>query len=192
MISSSFVASLWPLRTDCHLLPVCDTNSQLLCAAYGTLPLKAAPCNRSCETRQQLDSDRQRQFGVHCGSALGGRGSRPAPMYVEHWDSFRQQAESLFRSRPLHTRYILKYRNRDAKLVLKVTDDVQCYKFVTDQQSDLKRVEALNKFFFKEMSCGPSASDAEPMETEASEAILTEPANPQKSQRLSKKNNRRG
>lgn len=46
-------------------------------------------------------------------------------MYIEFWDSFQQQAKDLFSSRPQHTRYVLKYRNRDAKLVLKVTDDVQ-------------------------------------------------------------------
>ena len=45
-------------------------------------------------------------------------------MYVEDWDSFLQMAEALFRQAPLRTRYVLKYRHCDGKLVLKVTDDV--------------------------------------------------------------------
>ena len=45
-------------------------------------------------------------------------------MYVEDWDSFLQMAEALFRQAPLRTRYVLKYRHCDGKLVLKVTDDI--------------------------------------------------------------------
>ncbi len=45
-------------------------------------------------------------------------------MYVEDWDSFLQMSEALFRQAPLRTRYVLKYRHCDGKLVLKVTDDV--------------------------------------------------------------------
>ena len=45
-------------------------------------------------------------------------------MYVEDWDSFLQMSEALFRQAPLRTRYVLKYRHCDRKLVLKVTDDV--------------------------------------------------------------------
>lgn len=44
--------------------------------------------------------------------------------YVDDWASFAAQAEALYRSRPLHTRYVLKYRHCDGKLVLKVTDDI--------------------------------------------------------------------
>lgn len=85
-------------------------------------------------------------------------------MHIEHWESFQQKAEELFRARPLHTRYVLKYRNRDAKLLLKVTDDVQCFRFATDQQADLKKVEALNNHFFQLMSI--STASAEPMDTD--------------------------
>ena len=44
-------------------------------------------------------------------------------MYLESLDSFVQQAEALFASNPLKTRYVMKYRHCDGKLVLKVTDD---------------------------------------------------------------------
>ena len=45
-------------------------------------------------------------------------------MYIEDWDAFVQQAEELCRRRPLETRYCIKYRHKEGKLVLKVTDDV--------------------------------------------------------------------
>lgn len=45
-------------------------------------------------------------------------------MYVQDWESFYQQAEELYRRRPLETRYCIKYRHQEGQLVLKVTDDV--------------------------------------------------------------------
>lgn len=94
--------------------------------------------------------------------------------YVDDWASFAAQAEALYRSRPLHTRYVLKYRHCDGKLVLKVTDDIVCLKFRTDQQADLKRVEALNNTFFRLMARGPDAEE-DPAEAAAA-AELQQPA----------------
>lgn len=45
-------------------------------------------------------------------------------MFVEDWDTFMERSEALYRSQPLRTRYVLKYRHCDGKLILKVTDDV--------------------------------------------------------------------
>jgi hypothetical protein len=45
-------------------------------------------------------------------------------MYIESLESFIQQAEELYNASPLKTRYVVKYRHCDGKLVLKVTDDV--------------------------------------------------------------------
>jgi signal recognition particle subunit SRP9 len=46
-------------------------------------------------------------------------------MFIEDWDSFFVQAQELQRQRPLHTRYCIKYRHTEGKLVLKVADDVK-------------------------------------------------------------------
>ena len=46
-------------------------------------------------------------------------------MYIEDFEAFIQEAEDLYRSQPLKTRYCIKYRHCDGKLVLKVTDDVK-------------------------------------------------------------------
>ena len=54
----------------------------------------------------------------------------------------------------------MKYRHCDGKLELKVTNDRTCLKFLTDQASDLKKVEKLNNLFVMCM-CGkdPQAED---------------------------------
>jgi len=44
-------------------------------------------------------------------------------MYLETVESFLIQAEDLYKSNPLKTRYSMKYRHCDGKLVVKVTDD---------------------------------------------------------------------
>jgi hypothetical protein len=75
------------------------------------------------------------------------------------------------------TRYVMKYRHVDGKLELKVTNDrvvrtrrtsgclalslrlltisgnPQCFKFITDQAQDLKRIDKLNNLFLTYM-CG--------------------------------------
>ena len=39
---------------------------------------------------------------------------------------------------------MVKYRHCDLSLVLKVTDDVECIKYRTDQLQDVKKLEKLN------------------------------------------------
>jgi len=43
--------------------------------------------------------------------------------HVKTWDEFVTRAEAMFRASPSKTRYCVKYRHCDGKLVLKVTDD---------------------------------------------------------------------
>jgi hypothetical protein len=45
-------------------------------------------------------------------------------MYIEDFNSFYQQAQELVAQQPLRTRYVIKYKHKEGKLVLKVTDDV--------------------------------------------------------------------
>lgn len=44
-------------------------------------------------------------------------------MFIQDWNSFYEQAESLYKRDPLKTRYVLKYVHKSGKLQLKVTDD---------------------------------------------------------------------
>jgi hypothetical protein len=53
-------------------------------------------------------------------------------MYVEDFNAFYQQAEELLLKDPIKTRYVVKYRHTEGKLVLKVTDDVvvRCFSWM--------------------------------------------------------------
>ncbi|KAG6725460.1 hypothetical protein I3842_02G033200 [Carya illinoinensis] len=78
-------------------------------------------------------------------------------VYITSWDEFVERSVQLFRADPDSTRYVMKYRNCDGKLVLKVTDNRECLKFKTDQAQDAKKMEKLNNIFFTLMARGPDA-----------------------------------
>ncbi|CAN6164366.1 unnamed protein product [Urochloa humidicola] len=82
-------------------------------------------------------------------------------VYVESWDEFVERSVQLFRADPSATRYVMKYRHCEGKLVLKVTDDRECLKFKTDQAQDAKKMEKLNNIFFALMTRGPDADISE-------------------------------
>jgi len=69
--------------------------------------------------------------------------------YFEDWEEFYDAAIKLFTENPTRTRYVVKYRHVDAKLVIKVTDDRVCLKYKTDQAQDLKKLETLNGSIYK-------------------------------------------
>ncbi|KAG6501408.1 signal recognition particle 9 kDa protein [Zingiber officinale] len=94
-------------------------------------------------------------------------------VYIESWDEFVDRSLQLFRADPQSSRYVMKYRHCDGKLVLKVTDNRECLKFKTDQAQDAKKMEKLNNIFFTLMVRGPDAdiseaSSKEQMEQQAS------------------------
>ncbi|KAK4374448.1 hypothetical protein RND71_005125 [Anisodus tanguticus] len=82
-------------------------------------------------------------------------------VYMTSWDDFVERSVHLFRADPEKTRYVMKYRHCDGKLVLKVTDDKECLKFKTDQAQDAKKMEKLNNIFFTLMARGPEADISE-------------------------------
>ena len=65
-------------------------------------------------------------------------------VYVTDWDEFCARSQALYAQVPEKVRYTMKYRHCDGKLVLKVTDDVLCLKYQTEEGSELKRVEQFN------------------------------------------------
>jgi len=77
-------------------------------------------------------------------------------VYVESWADFQEGVQRIFLANPGGTRYSVKYRHTEGKLVLKVTDDVACLKYKTDQQQDVKRMEKLNTEMFRMMIRGAS------------------------------------
>mmetsp|Transcript_29337 Transcript_29337/g.49346 ORF Transcript_29337/g.49346 Transcript_29337/m.49346 type:complete len:91 (-) Transcript_29337:90-362(-) len=78
-------------------------------------------------------------------------------MYFNDWEEFYAASEQLLLQNPTKTRYLFKYRHKDEKLVLKVTDDKKCFKFKTDQQADAKKLDRLNNLFFSVSTNRPIA-----------------------------------
>jgi len=81
-------------------------------------------------------------------------------MYVTDFDQFFEAAQKLFLQSP-STRYSIKYRHQDGKMVLKVTDDQVCIKYRTDQLDDLKKIEKLNNLFVRQMTEIPDRRKAQ-------------------------------
>ncbi|XP_047328946.1 signal recognition particle 9 kDa protein [Impatiens glandulifera] len=94
-------------------------------------------------------------------------------VYITSWDEFVERSVQLYRATPESTRYVMKYRHCDGKLVLKVTDDHECLKFKTDQAQDAKKMEKLNNIFFTLMARGP---DADISDVTGKEPTETQPA----------------
>mmetsp|Transcript_24420 Transcript_24420/g.52566 ORF Transcript_24420/g.52566 Transcript_24420/m.52566 type:complete len:93 (+) Transcript_24420:128-406(+) len=84
---------------------------------------------------------------------------------VQVWDDFFAKAEELLRAKPLDCRYTVKYKHREGKMVLKVTDNAECWTYKTNQASDLKKMEKLNKVMTAIMTRGPDV-DLEELEEE--------------------------
>uniref|UniRef100_A0ACD6AJC1 Uncharacterized protein n=1 Tax=Avena sativa TaxID=4498 RepID=A0ACD6AJC1_AVESA len=82
-------------------------------------------------------------------------------VYYDSWEEFVDRSLELFRNDPIATRYVMKYRHCDGKLVLKVTNNNDCLKFKTDQAQDAKKMEKLNNIFFALMTRGPDADISE-------------------------------
>jgi len=73
-------------------------------------------------------------------------------MLLKSWTEFYEAAERLYLSNPAKTRYSVKYRHKEGKLELKVTDDKVCIKYKSDQAQDLKNIEKLTQLFLRLMT----------------------------------------
>ncbi|XP_065046072.1 signal recognition particle 9 kDa protein-like isoform X4 [Musa acuminata AAA Group] len=82
-------------------------------------------------------------------------------VYIASWDEFVERSVQLFRADPHSSRYAMKYRHCDGKLILNVTDNRECLKFRTDQAQNARKMEKLNNIFFTLMVSGPDADISE-------------------------------
>mmetsp|Transcript_50422 Transcript_50422/g.148777 ORF Transcript_50422/g.148777 Transcript_50422/m.148777 type:complete len:111 (+) Transcript_50422:49-381(+) len=85
-------------------------------------------------------------------------------VFLEDFEEFEDAAKSLFLTSPLRTRYLIKYRHVDGKVILKVTNDRVCLKHRSDQISDLRKVERLSQSFARWMTASNLDSVDEPDE----------------------------
>ncbi|GJE95621.1 signal recognition particle, SRP9/SRP14 subunit [Phanerochaete sordida] len=72
-------------------------------------------------------------------------------VYISSWQEFQEAAEALYEKSPNKTRYCVKWRACEGKLVLKITDDTTCLKFKTYSSIFLNRFEALNLSLMQKM-----------------------------------------
>ncbi|KAJ3515552.1 hypothetical protein NMY22_g14425 [Coprinellus aureogranulatus] len=72
-------------------------------------------------------------------------------VYIHSWQEFQDAAEELYERDPNKTRYCVKWRASEGKLVLKITNDVTCLKFKTYSSIFLNRFEALNLSLIEKM-----------------------------------------
>eukprot|EP00930_Biecheleria_cincta_P087397 TRINITY_DN76638_c0_g1_i1.p2 TRINITY_DN76638_c0_g1~~TRINITY_DN76638_c0_g1_i1.p2 ORF type:complete len:108 (+),score=27.50 TRINITY_DN76638_c0_g1_i1:82-405(+) len=68
-------------------------------------------------------------------------------VYLDDYEEFQAAAQELFISQPLRTRYVVKYRHSQPKVILKVTDNKVCLKYRSDMLADLKKVERFSQAF---------------------------------------------
>jgi hypothetical protein len=50
------------------------------------------------------------------------------------------------------TRFLTKYRHKDGRVVLKVTNDIECLKFASDNVADVKNIDRLAGWFLSQSS----------------------------------------
>ncbi|PIA14930.1 SRP9-domain-containing protein, partial [Coemansia reversa NRRL 1564] len=66
-------------------------------------------------------------------------------VYYDNWDAFETAAVDLFSSAANKARYTVKYRNSDAALILKVTDDATCVQLRTEKLDDIRKIAHLHR-----------------------------------------------
>lgn len=110
-----------------------------------------------------------RAVGCQCDRAF--LASRPrfalpeaAMPQFQTWEEFSRAAEKLYLADPMKVRVVLKYRHVDGNLCIKVTDDLVCLVYRTDQAQDVKKIEKFHSQLMRLMVAKESRSVA--METE--------------------------
>ncbi|KAK7680791.1 hypothetical protein QCA50_016099 [Cerrena zonata] len=83
-------------------------------------------------------------------------------VYISSWQDFQEAAEALYEKSPTVTRYCVKWRASEGKLVLKITDNTTCLKFKTYSSVFLNRFEMLNLSLMQKMQ---NRRPAEPSRT---------------------------
>ncbi|XP_042301830.1 signal recognition particle 9 kDa protein [Sceloporus undulatus] len=84
--------------------------------------------------------------------------------HFQTWEEFSRSAEKLYLADPMKVRVVLKYRHCDGNLCIKVTDDVVCLQYRTDQAQDVKKIEKFHSQLMRLMVAKESRNVA--METE--------------------------
>uniref|UniRef100_A0A8C8WRV9 Signal recognition particle 9 kDa protein n=1 Tax=Panthera leo TaxID=9689 RepID=A0A8C8WRV9_PANLE len=104
---------------------------------------------------RRLRSRASPPLALRCGPTM--------PQY-QTWEEFSRAAEKLYLADPMKARVVLKYRHSDGSLCIKVTDDLVCLVYRTDQAQDVKKIEKFHSQLMRLMVAKESRSVA--METD--------------------------
>jgi signal recognition particle subunit SRP9 len=96
-------------------------------------------------------------------------------VYISSWQEYQEAAENLYTSSPRKTRYSVKWKSSEGKLVLKITDDATCLKFKTHSSIFLGRFEALNRSLILKMTNRPLKPTSTALSAPPSQAIAASP-----------------
>ncbi|KAJ7434722.1 signal recognition particle, SRP9/SRP14 subunit [Mycena latifolia] len=104
-------------------------------------------------------------------------------VYIHAWQEYQEAAEALYAKSPTTTRYCVKWKSSEGKLVLKITDNTTCIKFKTYSSIFLNRFEALNLSLMEKMQnrqkVEPPAAPEEPKPAPSSgEAVAASSVTP--------------
>jgi len=72
--------------------------------------------------------------------------------YLNTWEEFSKAAELLYVQDPSKSRFVMKYRHQDGKLVIKMTDDKTCHMYLAEHAQDVKKVEKLTSQLMRHMA----------------------------------------
>jgi signal recognition particle subunit SRP9 len=75
-------------------------------------------------------------------------------VYIALFEDYLTACARLYNESGKRCRFVVKYRNADGHVVLKLTDDVLCFKFKTDQRAALVHVAQINGLLMTAMSTG--------------------------------------
>ncbi|XP_043543327.1 signal recognition particle 9 kDa protein [Chiloscyllium punctatum] len=79
--------------------------------------------------------------------------------YIHNWEEFVKAAEKLCLTEPMKVRVVIKYRHCAGLLSMKVTDDVVCLQYKTDQAQDVKKFEKFQNQLMRLMVSRESRSN---------------------------------
>ncbi|XP_059486847.1 signal recognition particle 9 kDa protein [Neocloeon triangulifer] len=61
--------------------------------------------------------------------------------YLKSLEEFEKAAERLYLQNPMKARYNISYRHNKGLVCLKMTDDVTCLQYKTENQQELRKLE---------------------------------------------------
>ena len=73
--------------------------------------------------------------------------------YLANWEEYSKQAQELYDKNPMECRVVFKYRHNDGRLVVKVTDNRVCLKYLAEQAQDVKKIDKLLSGMMRNMVC---------------------------------------